>query len=88
MKTNATYSKSVAADITWIHRSKRGPRGIRGQKKHHAYNTAWKLAYQEVPAIRQGYEEISKSVVSNADAHPLHKELRNRNISEYNDITT
>ena len=85
---NATYFKAVAADITWIQRSEKGPGGIREQTKHQAYATAWELAYQEVPAISKGYGEILKSVVSNTEANHLYKELRNRNISEYSDITT
>ena len=85
MKTNATYFKAVAADITWIQYPKRGPEGIRGQTKHQPYATAWEL-YKEVLAISKGYGEISKSVVSNTDANPLHKEMRNINIFEYNDI--
>ena len=88
MKTNATYFKAVAADVTWIQSSKRGPERIRWQTKHQAYATAWELVYQEVSAISKGYGEISKSVLANTDANPLHKQLRNRNISECNDIAT
>ena len=66
---------------------KKRPKGIRGQTNHQAYATDWELSYQEVPAISKGYGEISKSVMSNADANPLHKELRNRNILEYYNIT-
>ena len=63
-------------------------REFSAQTKHQAYATAWGLGYHEVPAISRGYGEILKSVVSNTDANYLHKELRNRNISGCNDITT
>ena len=55
VKTNATYFEAVAADITWIQRSKRGLERIRRQTKHQTYATAWELSYQEVPAISKGY---------------------------------
>ena len=70
-----------------IPRSKKSPGGIGRQTKHKAYVTAWDLAYQEVLAISKCYGEILKSILANTDANSLDKELRNRNISEYNDIT-
>ena len=89
VKTNRRYFKAVAADTKLEHsfqRSKKGQGGIRGQTKHQAYVTAWELAYDEVLAISKGYGEISISVLANTDANPLCKELRIRNISEYNNI--
>ena len=68
-------------------KKKKSPGGIRGQTKHQAYVTALELAYQEVLAISKSYGEISKSVLANTDVNPLHKELKDRNISERNDIT-
>ena len=65
---------------------KKSGREIRGQTKHQAYVPAWELAYHKVLTINKGHGEISKSALANADANPLHKEFRNRNISEYNDI--
>ena len=79
MKTNERYFKAVAADMRVTE--------DRGQTNYQAYATVWGLAYHKVLVISKGYGEISKSVLANTDANPLHKELRNTNISEYNDIT-
>ena len=70
-----------------IPHSKKSPGRIGGKTKHQVYVTAWDMPYQDVLAISKDYEEILKSVLANTDANPLHKELKNRNISEYNDIT-
>ena len=79
MKTNERYFKAVAADMRVTE--------DRGQTNYQAYATVWELAYHKVLAISKGCGEILKSVLANTDANPLHKELRNTNISEYNDIT-
>ena len=89
VKTNTRYFKAVAADTKLDHSfqsSKEGHGGIRGQTNHQAYVTAWKLVYHKVLAINKGYGEISNTVLANTDANPWCKELRNRNILEYNDI--
>ena len=81
LKTNAEYYKTDAADIKLeqsIQLLKKGPRGIIGQIKHQAYkHKALSVA------ITKTYGEISKSILTNADANPLHKELKNRKFSEY-----
>ena len=91
MKTNARYFKAVAAAMKLeqsIQRSKKDPGGIRRQTKHQTYVTTWELAYHEVALpVSKEYGEISKSVLANTGANPLHKELRNINISVYNEIT-
>ena len=92
MKANARYFKAAAANMKLEHlsiqHSKKGPAGTGLQTKHQAYVTEWDLAYHEVGLpISKEYGEISKSVLANADANPFHKELRNINISVYNDIT-
>ena len=73
--------------VFWAQEKSTG--GIGGQTKHQAYvcmGYTWALAYQEVLAISKGYGETLKSVLTNTDANPLRKELRN-NILEYSDIT-
>ena len=54
-----------------------------GQAKHEVYVTEWELAYHEVMTISKNYGKISRSVLVNTNANPLHKELRNRNFWEY-----
>ena len=74
--------------LTWnlnrvFNAQKKGPGWIIGQTKHEVFVTEWELAYHEVMAISKNYGKISRSVLVNTDANPLHKELRNRNFWEY-----
>ena len=70
-----------------IPHSKRSPGRIGGKMKYQAYVTAWDITIPRSSGYQQDYGEILKSVLANTDANPLQKELRNINISEYNDIT-
>ena len=90
MKTNARYFKAVQAEMKLEHsisRSKKKP--WRNWKANEASGVCHCVGYS-VPRSsgyqQRLYGEILKSVLANADPNPLHKELRNRNISEYNDI--
>ena len=86
VKTKPGFYKSVAPDMKLeqsIQRSKKSPGGIIGQTKHQAYVTEWELAYHEVLAISNCYSNITKSVLVETDAIPLHKELSSNKILEY-----
>ena len=87
MKANARYFKAVEAVVKLeqsIQRLNKGP-----EKTNEASGVchSWELATHEFLAINKGWGEISKSILANTDANPFHKELRNRTISEHNDIT-
>ena len=84
MKTNARYFKAVQAEMKLEHsisRSKKKANEASGVCHCVGYSVPRSSGYQQ-----RLYGEILKSVLANADPNPLHKELRNRNISEYNDI--
>lgn len=56
--------------------------GITGHTKQQAYIMEWELVYREVLKISRCFNNLTRSDVAEADAAPLNKELRNKNILE------